>query len=49
MTGWEEYSFITATETFFKIQDKDVPLSYYTGILGTHFFVYHIPNYVPCN
>ncbi|XP_050112337.1 2-alkenal reductase (NADP(+)-dependent)-like isoform X3 [Malus sylvestris] len=34
MTGWEEYSLIIATETLFKIHDIDVPLSYYTGILG---------------
>ncbi|NP_001313179.1 2-alkenal reductase (NADP(+)-dependent) [Nicotiana tabacum] len=34
MTGWEEYSIITPTQTLFKIHDKDVPLSYYTGILG---------------
>ncbi|OIT02001.1 PREDICTED: 2-alkenal reductase (NADP(+)-dependent) [Nicotiana attenuata] len=34
MTGWEEYSIITSTQTLFKIHDKDVPLSYYTGILG---------------
>ncbi|KAJ6683443.1 hypothetical protein OIU85_007157 [Salix viminalis] len=34
LTGWEEYSLITATETLFKIHDKDVPLSYYIGILG---------------
>ncbi|KAI3511432.1 hypothetical protein L1887_18585 [Cichorium endivia] len=33
-TGWEEYSIITAPENLFKIQDTDVPLSYYTGILG---------------
>ncbi|KAJ9558678.1 hypothetical protein OSB04_013292 [Centaurea solstitialis] len=33
-TGWEEYSIITAPETLFKIQHTDVPLSYYTGILG---------------
>ncbi|KAJ6371654.1 hypothetical protein OIU77_002047 [Salix suchowensis] len=25
LTGWEEYSLITATETLFKIHDKDVP------------------------
>ena len=37
MTGWEEYSLITATETLFKIHDKDVPLSYYIGILGKPF------------
>ncbi|KAM3306264.1 2-alkenal reductase (NADP(+)-dependent)-like [Capsicum chacoense] len=34
MTGWEEYSIVTAIHTLFKIHDKDVPLSYYTGILG---------------
>ncbi|GAA0144973.1 reductase [Lithospermum erythrorhizon] len=35
MTGWEEYTLITATESLFKIQHtNDVPLSYYTGILG---------------
>lgn len=32
-TGWEEYT-ISAPRTLFKIQHKDVPLSYYTGILG---------------
>lgn len=34
MTGWEEYSLITDPESLFKIQHTDVPLSYYTGILG---------------
>ncbi|KAF7840353.1 2-alkenal reductase (NADP(+)-dependent)-like [Senna tora] len=34
ITGWEEYTVVTATETLFKIQHTDVPLSYYTGILG---------------
>jgi NADPH-dependent curcumin reductase CurA len=34
VTGWEEYSLITETDFLFKIQDTDVPLSYYTGILG---------------
>ncbi|KAI3470315.1 hypothetical protein Pfo_026978 [Paulownia fortunei] len=33
-TGWEEYTLITDPSTSFKIQDKDVPLSYYTGLLG---------------
>lgn len=36
MTGWEEYSQITAPH-FFKIQHTDFPLSYYTGILGKFF------------
>lgn len=34
ITGWEEYTLITAPETLFKIPHTDVPLSYYTGILG---------------
>ncbi|EOY04551.1 Alcohol dehydrogenase-like [Theobroma cacao] len=34
ITGWEQYSLLTATEPLFKINHTDVPLSYYTGILG---------------
>lgn len=34
MINWEEYSLITDTQTLVKIQNTDVPLSYYTGILG---------------
>ncbi|GMI64462.1 hypothetical protein like AT5G16990 [Hibiscus trionum] len=34
MTGWEEYTLITAPEVLFKIQHTDVPLTYYTGLLG---------------
>ncbi|GAB4825743.1 hypothetical protein Ancab_008617 [Ancistrocladus abbreviatus] len=36
MTSWEEYTLITSVppEGFFKIEHTDVPLSYYTGILG---------------
>ena len=37
-TGWEEYSLITDLQNFFKIQHTDVPLSYYTGILGKQIF-----------
>ncbi|KAK1413604.1 hypothetical protein QVD17_35380 [Tagetes erecta] len=33
-TGWEEYSIIKTPDALFKIQDTNVPLSYYTGILG---------------
>uniref|UniRef100_A0A2N9GZN2 Oxidoreductase N-terminal domain-containing protein n=1 Tax=Fagus sylvatica TaxID=28930 RepID=A0A2N9GZN2_FAGSY len=33
-TKWEEYSLITETESLIKIHHTDVPLSYYTGILG---------------
>ncbi|XP_002529812.2 NADP-dependent alkenal double bond reductase P2 isoform X1 [Ricinus communis] len=32
--GWEEYTLITATEGLFKIEHTDMPLSYYTGLLG---------------
>ncbi|KAJ0034554.1 hypothetical protein Pint_26329 [Pistacia integerrima] len=32
--GWEEYSLIKNTQSLFKIHHTDVPLSYYTGILG---------------
>ncbi|KAG6400108.1 hypothetical protein SASPL_141596 [Salvia splendens] len=32
-TGWEEYSLIKDPNQLFKVQDKDLPLSYYTGIL----------------
>ncbi|KAE8714455.1 NADP-dependent alkenal double bond reductase P1 [Hibiscus syriacus] len=34
MTGWEEYTLITAPDGLFKIQHTDVPLTYYTGLLG---------------
>ncbi|CAI8586997.1 unnamed protein product [Vicia faba] len=33
-TKWEEYSIITKTDSFIKIEHTDVPLSYYTGLLG---------------
>ncbi|XP_027120038.1 2-alkenal reductase (NADP(+)-dependent) isoform X1 [Coffea arabica] len=33
-TTWEDHSIITSTESLAKIQHTDVPLSYYTGILG---------------
>ncbi|XP_057781335.1 2-alkenal reductase (NADP(+)-dependent)-like [Salvia miltiorrhiza] len=34
MTGWEEYTLIKDLANSFKIQETDVPLSYYTGLLG---------------
>ncbi|MFS7906939.1 putative oxidoreductase [Helianthus anomalus] len=42
MTGWEEYSIINMPETLFKIQDTDVSLSYYTGILEEAKRVLHV-------
>jgi len=35
--GWEEYSLIKEPEKLFRIHNTDVPLSYYTGILGKLF------------
>ncbi|GAB4858916.1 hypothetical protein Ancab_010389 [Ancistrocladus abbreviatus] len=34
VTGWEEYSLISSQDLLFKIKHPDVPLSYYTGLLG---------------
>ncbi|XP_027906432.1 2-alkenal reductase (NADP(+)-dependent)-like [Vigna unguiculata] len=33
-TNWEEYSLLSSAQIRFKIEHTDVPLSYYTGILG---------------
>ncbi|CAL0324370.1 unnamed protein product [Lupinus luteus] len=33
-TKWEEYSLVSAAQIVTKIENSDVPLSYYTGILG---------------
>ncbi|KGN47631.1 2-alkenal reductase (NADP(+)-dependent) [Cucumis sativus] len=37
-TGWEEYSILSTSEAeaLFKIDHTDIPLSYYTGILGVN-------------
>ncbi|CAL9054358.1 unnamed protein product [Musa banksii] len=45
ITGWEEYSLITSTEGLFKINHTDVPLSYYTGILGMPGFTAYVGFY----
>ncbi|KAG7623823.1 putative 2-alkenal reductase (NAD(P)(+)) [Arabidopsis thaliana] len=34
LVGWGEYSLITPDFSHYKIQHTDVPLSYYTGLLG---------------
>ncbi|CAI9108357.1 OLC1v1007930C1 [Oldenlandia corymbosa var. corymbosa] len=34
ITGWEEYSLVEKPESLIKIEHTDVPLSYYTGLLG---------------
>jgi len=33
-TNWEEYSLLPSAQILFKIEHTDVPLTYYTGILG---------------
>ncbi|KAM1046383.1 hypothetical protein ACFX13_026469 [Malus domestica] len=48
-TGWEEYSVITATESLIKIQHTDVPLSYYTGILGMNGMTAYAGFYEVCS
>ncbi|CAK9181887.1 unnamed protein product [Ilex paraguariensis] len=49
VTGWEEYSFITAPVAFFKIGHTDVPLSYYTGILGMPGMTAYVGFYELCS
>ncbi|XP_047977226.1 2-alkenal reductase (NADP(+)-dependent)-like [Salvia hispanica] len=34
MFGWEEYSLVKSTDILLKIEHTDVPLSYYTGLVG---------------
>ncbi|GAY63349.1 hypothetical protein CUMW_224820 [Citrus unshiu] len=48
MTGWEEYSLITAPHLF-KIQHTDVPLSCYTGILGMPGMTAYVGFYEVCS
>ncbi|KAF5942267.1 hypothetical protein HYC85_019909 [Camellia sinensis] len=48
-TGWEEYSIITEQESVFKIQNTDVPLSYYTGILGMPGMTAYVGFYEICS
>ncbi|PKA56235.1 NADP-dependent alkenal double bond reductase P2 [Apostasia shenzhenica] len=48
MTGWEEYSLITSTDSLIKIKDTDVPLSYYAGLLGLAGFTAYIGFYEIC-
>ncbi|TVU03027.1 hypothetical protein EJB05_51441, partial [Eragrostis curvula] len=34
MSGWEEYTLVTQSESLNKINHPELPLSYYTGVLG---------------
>ncbi|KAF5452806.1 hypothetical protein F2P56_027769 [Juglans regia] len=51
ITGWEEYSVLTkpAADTLTKIQHTDVPLSYYTGILGMPGMTAYVGFYEICS
>ncbi|KAL8049026.1 hypothetical protein ABFX02_07G106700 [Erythranthe guttata] len=49
LTGWEEYSLIKSTQGLFKIQNADLPLSYYTGILGMPGHTAYIGFYEICS
>ncbi|KAI0508169.1 hypothetical protein KFK09_014303 [Dendrobium nobile] len=48
ITGWEEYSLISSTEGLIKIKYTDVPLSYYTGLLGMPGFTAYIGFFEIC-
>lgn len=41
MIGWEEYSLISDPDFLIKINHPELPLSYYTGILGTLRLFFH--------
>ncbi|EYU17595.1 hypothetical protein MIMGU_mgv1a018548mg [Erythranthe guttata] len=49
LTGWEKYSLIRSTHGLFKIQNADLPLSYYTGILGMPGHTAYIGFYEICS
>ncbi|XP_019174857.1 PREDICTED: 2-alkenal reductase (NADP(+)-dependent)-like [Ipomoea nil] len=50
ITGWEEYSIITSTQLgLFKIEHTDVPLSYYTGLLGMPGMTAYVGFYDVCS
>ncbi|XP_061997608.1 2-alkenal reductase (NADP(+)-dependent)-like [Rosa rugosa] len=49
ITDWEEYSLINATESLRKIHNTDVPLSYYTGILGMPGLTAYVGFYEVCS
>ena len=47
ITGWEEYSVIEDPHQLFRINHHhDVPLSYYTGILGNIFLLLSIYQHI---
>ncbi|KAJ0726242.1 putative oxidoreductase [Helianthus annuus] len=48
LINWEEYSLIKDTSSLIKIQHTDVPLSYYTGILGMSGMTAYVGFYEIC-
>ncbi|KAL8482751.1 hypothetical protein ACS0TY_025698 [Phlomoides rotata] len=49
LTGWEEYSLIKDPSKLFKVQNTDVPLSYYIGILGMPGLTAYVGFYELCS
>ncbi|XP_042508459.1 2-alkenal reductase (NADP(+)-dependent) [Macadamia integrifolia] len=49
ITGWEEYSLIQRTQQWRKIQQADIPLSYYVGLLGMPGFTAYAGFYEVCS
>ncbi|KAF8388647.1 hypothetical protein HHK36_027324 [Tetracentron sinense] len=49
ITGWEEYSLIQKTEQLRKIQQEDIPISYYVGLLGMPGFTAYAGFYEVCS
>ncbi|KAL4312261.1 hypothetical protein GQ457_01G035450 [Hibiscus cannabinus] len=49
ITGWEEYTLVTAPDTVFKIQHTDVPLTYYSGLLGMAGMTAYVGFYEICS
>ncbi|KAG8371264.1 hypothetical protein BUALT_Bualt13G0069500 [Buddleja alternifolia] len=49
LTRWEEYALIKSTQALFKIQHTDVPLSYYTGLLGIPGHTAYVGFYEVCS
>ncbi|XP_027166970.1 2-alkenal reductase (NADP(+)-dependent)-like [Coffea eugenioides] len=48
ITGWEEYSLIAEPDSLFKIEHTDIPLSYYTGLLGMPGMTAYVGFYEVC-
>jgi len=42
MSGWEDYTLVTQPEYLYKINHSDLPLSYYTGVLGQRSLQIHL-------